>query len=221
MSGRDPDDPDRSPRPPREPLTLVHHHPGRLRVRADAFRDGPSVPGGAPPPSSGSPQTPGPAEAPESARPIERVRAALDAEPGIAAFVHNPRTGSILVEYEPGLADSETILGRIADAADLEMPTDEGRLPKKPALVAIDAAREVNALVADLTGEQTDLRSLVPLGMAALAAYSLVYHKESRLPRWDNLLYWSYNVFSQLHRREIEGDGRAGRAPSPASQSDP
>ena len=30
-----------------------------------------------------------------------------------------------------------------------------------------------------------------------------------RLPRWDNLLYWSYNIFVSLHRREIEGGGAA------------
>jgi hypothetical protein len=158
-------------------LTLVHHHPGRLRVRADAFREG---------------------DAPA------KVLDALDAEPGIVSVSHNPRTGSLLVEYQPGLADSETILARIAEAAGLEMPSDEPPPPKKPALVAIDAAREVNELVADLTGEQTDLRTLIPFGMAALAAYSLVYHPDERLPRWDNLLYWSYNVFTQLHRREIE-----------------
>jgi hypothetical protein len=180
-------------------LTLVHHHPGRLRVRAAAFRHRTR---------DGGPEAAAedalPAEASLDRHPVDRVRAALDAEPGIAAFIHNARTGSILVEYEPGLADSETILSRIAEAADLDMPSDEAPPPKKPALVAIDAAREVNALVADLTGEQTDLRSLVPLGMAALAAYSFVVHKDARLPRWDNLLYWSYNVFSQLHRREIE-----------------
>jgi hypothetical protein len=186
----------------REQLTLVHHHPGRLRVRAQAFRLRPHEGDRRP-----AVEEDLAAEASLDHDPVDRVRAALDAEPGIAAFVHNARTGSILVEYEPGLADSETILSRIADAADLEMPSDEAPPPKKPALVAIDAAREVNAIVADLTGQQADLRSLVPLGMAALAAYSFVYHKDARLPRWDNLLYWSYNVFSQLHRREIEGTG--------------
>ena len=177
--------PDGDPRSslPRDRLGLVHHHPGRLRVRADVFRE---------------------------AEVAERVRAALDVEPGITAVAHNVRTGSMLIEYQPGLADSEAILSRIAATAGLDMPSDELTAGKKPALVAIDAAREVNELVSELTGEQTDLRSLVPMGMAALAAYSFVYHKDARLPRWDNLLYWSYNIFSQLHRREIDAaDGPA------------
>jgi hypothetical protein len=144
--------------------------------------------------------------------PFQRVRAALDTEPGISEVTHNARTGSVLIEYQPGLTDSETILALIADAAGLDMPSDEDLPPKKPALVAIDAAREVNELVADVTGQQLDLRSLVPLGMVALGAYSFVYGKD-RLPRWDNLLYWSYNIFTQLHRREIERAERARTEP--------
>jgi hypothetical protein len=210
VSSPDPE-PDGAPLPP-ERLTLVHHHPGRLRVRADAFREV------APGRDGGHPQTPG-AEAEavsgQAAReptPFERVRAALDAEPGITEITHNARTGSVLIEYQPGLTDSEGILALIAEAAGLEMPSDDELPPKKPALVAIDAAREVNELVADLTGQQLDMRSLVPLGMVALGAYSFVYGKD-RLPRWDNLLYWSYNIFSQLHRREIERGARTRTEP--------
>jgi hypothetical protein len=137
---------------------------------------------------------------------VVRARAALDALPGIAQVTHNGRTGSFLVEYEPGLVQPEVILRRITAAANLDMPSDDP-LPRgrEPALVAIDTAREINDLFAELTGYRTDLRSLVPAGMAAMAVYSFAFHKDARLPRWDNLLYWSYNIFSQLHRREIEG----------------
>jgi hypothetical protein len=164
--------------PPRAVLALIHHHPGRLRVRAEAFRDDAAV---------------------------ELVRLALDAETGISSVTHNAKTGSLLIMYQPGLAQPETILRIVAASANLEMPLDDGRItPREPALVAIDAAREVNEMVYELADRRVDLRSLVPAGMAALAAYSFVFHPDTRLPRWDNLLYWSYNIFSQLHRREIE-----------------
>jgi hypothetical protein len=201
MSTPDPD-PDGDPRPSsREPLTLVHHHPGRLRLRADAFRATDATP---PTSGEGPGQGGDPPQGTPQPSPFDRVRAALDAEPGIVAVTHNARTGSILVEYQPGLTDSETILSLVAQAAGLDMPSEESLPGKKPALIAIDAAREVNELVSDLTGQKTDLRSLVPMGMAALAAYSFAYSAHKRMPRWDNLLYWSYNIFSQLHRREIE-----------------
>jgi hypothetical protein len=169
---------------PREALALIHHHPGRLRVRADAFRrrDGAD---------------------PDA---VVRARTALDALPGVAQVVHNGRTGSLLIEYEPGLAQPEAILRRITDAAGLDMPPDGPRPQgREPAIVAIDSARELNELFAEVTGYRADLRGLLPAGMAALAVYSFAFGKDARLPRWDNLLYWSYNIFSQLHRREIEG----------------
>jgi hypothetical protein len=172
---------------PREVLSLIHHHPGRLRVRAAAFREGGAA---------------------------ARVRAALEATPGITALSHNARTGSLLVEYQPGLADPEAILARIAAAAGLGMPADDERARhKEPALLAIEVTREVNEIIHEVTGYRADLRALVPAGMAVLAGYSLYAHKESKLPRWDNLLYWSYNVFTQLHRREIEAAAAAPRSP--------
>jgi len=184
------------PQASREALALTHHHPGRLRVRADVFRSN------------------------DDARPAlaSRVLDALDAEPGITSASHNVRTGSILVEYHPGLAHPEAILSRIAAAASLEMPSDISPRGREPALVAIDAARGINELVQELTGHRTDLRSLVPVGMAALAAYSFAVQKDTRLPRWDNLLYWAYSIFSQLHRDEIEavGNGDAGGSARPA-----
>jgi hypothetical protein len=174
---------------PREALLVIHHHPGRLRVRAEAFREGDAA---------------------------ARARAALDAEHGISQVSHNPRTGSLLIEYQPALADPEAILARVAAAAGLDLPGEEAILRRRePAIVAIDAAREVNDLVHELTGYRADLRALIPAGMAALAAYSFAYHKDERLPRWDNLLYWSYNIFTQLHRREIDRSDPGG-APGPA-----
>lgn len=175
---------DPEPPAPRGALALIHHHPGRLRVRAESFRDGEAV---------------------------ERVRAALDMEPGISAVSHNLKTGSLLVEYQPGHTHAEAILTCIAATTGLDMPADDDRpRGKQPALVAIDAARELNDMVHEVTGYRADLRSIVPVGMAALAAYSFAVHSDARLPRWDNLLYWSYNIFSQLHRREIEGASPVG-----------
>jgi hypothetical protein len=188
--------------PPPEALALIHHHPGRLRVRAEAFR---------------------------STEVGDRVRAALEVEPGISRVSHNPKTGSLLIEYEPGLADLEAILDRAAAAAGIDPPGDGAEAlarRREPALVAIDAAGELNNVVYELTGYRADLRSVVPAGMAALAVYSFFNGKDP-LPRWDNLLYWSYNIFSQLHRREIDAahearEGSSGAsAPTSPSKSGP
>jgi hypothetical protein len=137
---------------------------------------------------------------------VDRVREAIEQRPGVTRFSHNARTGTLLVEYQPGLAEPDDVLEHIADAAGLERPGKGAirALGRTPALLAVDAARELNAIAAELTGSRADLRALVPAALAALGAYSFVVHKDSRLPRWDNLLYWSYNVFFSLHRREID-----------------
>ena len=55
---------------PSEPLHLVHHHPGRVRVRARAFEGGTEA--------------------------FDRVRSALAALPGIEAVAHGVGAGSVL-----------------------------------------------------------------------------------------------------------------------------
>jgi hypothetical protein len=185
-------------------LELVHHHPGRLRVRADAFRQKPEL--------------------------VTKVREAILALPGILSFTHSPRTGSLLVEYEPGFTEPDAVIESIASTANLERPDEESARARRrpPASLIVNAARELNALTMEVTGAQADLRVLVPTALAALGAYSFLYNtKEARLPRWDNLLYWSYNIFVSLHRPEIDAAVRRPSAlrpvpsPSPSPASNP
>jgi len=174
---------------PTEVLELVHHHPGRLRVRAAVLR--------------------------EDAELAERVTRALDETAGILVVTHNPRTGSVLVEYEPGLVEPDAIALRIADAAQLISPFDP-RAAKpvfRPAGALIEGTRELNAIAHELTGGRADLRSIVPAALAGAAAYSFAFGRGPRLPRWDNLLWWSYSVFASLHAREVaEAAGTAATA---------
>jgi hypothetical protein len=120
----------------REALQLVHHHPGRLRVRADKFRVDEET--------------------------VALVRAGLDRMRGVTRTDHNLRTGSILVEYQPGAAEPEAILAFIADTADLDRYAPTIGPPVQPGLVAIDAVREINAISYELTGKRMDLRTMVP-----------------------------------------------------------
>jgi hypothetical protein len=165
----------------REALVIVHHHPGRIRVRAETFRYGTAA--------------------------IDLVRAKLEALPGILRVTHSARSGSMLVEYEPGHAEPDAILGGIAEAAGLDRAIDEREARRRdpgPGLVAVEVVKELNAITHELTGWRADLRVMVPTALVGLAAVSFAVSKEPRLPRWDNLLYWSYNIFSVLHRRDIE-----------------
>ncbi len=171
---------------PTEVLELVHHHPGRLRVRAAVLRDNAPL--------------------------AERITAALEGVAGVREVAHNPRTGSLLVTYEPGLAEPDMIADRIAETAQLISPFDE-RASKpifRPAGALIEGTRELNAIAQELTGGRADLRSIVPAALAGAAAYSFAFGKGPRLPRWDNLLWWSYSVFASLHARDIAAGAPGG-----------
>lgn len=169
----------------REALHLVHHHPGRLRVRADLFRVDTAA--------------------------VERVQRGVERFAGVSRFEHNVRTGSLLVEYQPGVAQAETILAYIADTAGLDRYSpDKDTRPRDPGIVAIDAVRELNEITHELTGQHMDLRTMIPAGMIGIAAVAFLQQKGDRMPRWENLLYWGYQTFAAFHRREIE-DVTAGQ----------
>lgn len=138
---------------------------------------------------------------------VDRIRSVLDGTPGVRNVRHNTRTGSLLVEYDPGMADANALLTRIANAAGLGeplSPRDARRSRRSHANRAIDLAREANALTYELTGWRADLRLVAPMALAGAGIYSLVRNQpNSRLPKWDTLLWYSYSVFTALHAREI------------------
>lgn len=161
-------------------LALVHHHPGRLRVRAERLRSDPDL--------------------------AAHVLGALEGVAGVVRASHNAQTGSILVEYEPGFAEPQDLIEEIACRAGLLSPFDP-RAEKpvvRPAAVVIDAARDLDAACEQLTGARAGLRVLVPAALAGVAAYSFVRGAGSRLPRWDNLVWWAYSIFASLHAAEIQ-----------------
>lgn len=167
---------ERAPASDVAPLRLVHHHPGRLRLRSDALCRG-------------------------GAR-AEAARRALNATPGVLFVGHDEETGSILVEYEPGSVAPDAIIGQAARATGLRFAD----VPENPRTALgeriLRTARDANAVVYELTGGRADLRTLVPLALAGLSV-GVLATKGDRLPRWDNLAYWSFNLFALLHVREI------------------
>jgi hypothetical protein len=171
--------------PPRvnEPLRLVHHHAGYLRVRANAF-------------------TGTTADAV-----VARARAAAEATAGFRSWSHDPRTGSVVVQYEPGAVDADDLLKHIATSAGLsgvESHTVTKMNRDELVSVFMDAVQGVNKVIRDATGGRADLRELVPLALVGTAVVSFVLQNEySRLPRWDSALYRGYRIFFNWHRKEI------------------
>jgi hypothetical protein len=170
----------------------VHHHPGYLRVRAAAFVQ----------PEDDSPV-------------VTAAQTAAETVPGFRSWSLNPKTGSVVVEYDPGTLDADDLLKHIAKSAGLRgVEISTSRKMNRQELVSafLDTVQGVNQVVSQLTGERADLRELVPVALAAISVVSFVLHKDrGRLPDWNNTLYHSYRVFMQWHRREIRTRERVAR----------
>lgn len=129
----------------------------------------------------------------------ERVRAALDGVAGIRLVRHTVQTGSLLVEYDPAQIESNRVIALVADAAGLDDVVDGDKSdPADLAGAVIDVAEAANSAVIEVSGGRTDLRGLMSAALAGASVYSLVFNANGpRVPRWDNLLWWSYNIMSE------------------------
>jgi len=175
-----------------EPLRLVHHHPGYLRIRAGAFLQ------------------------PEDDSPIvAAARTAAEAVPGFRSWSLNPKTGSVVVEYDPGTLDADDLLKHIAKSAGLpgvEISTSRKMNRQELVSAFLDSVQDVNQVASQLTGERADLRELVPVALAAISVVSLVLNEDrGLLPFWSSALYHSYRVFMHWHRPEVRTRERAAR----------
>lgn len=160
-------------------VTLVYHHPGRLRLRGDALVRSASV--------------------------AARMRDALSGLGGVSRVAHNAASGSLLIEYAPERIDADAILGALVDA-EIRLDAPPRRPDASRALVG--AARELNAHVGDATRGAADLHGVVSFALGVGAVTTLVLGRQTRWPRWDNLLYWSYTFFRDIHARDLERSDR-------------
>lgn len=182
------------PAPGNEPLRLVHHHPGYLRIQANAFVAS--------------------EEAGESPA-LAGARAAAEQTPGFRAWSHNPRTGSVVVCYEPGTVDADDLLEKLAVGAGSNgVENDVSHKLQRQELIAtfLDAVQDVNRVAGQATGGKADLRELVPAALAATSVVSFLLNEDrGRIPTWDSLIYHGYRIFMNWHRPEVREREREGR----------
>jgi len=175
-----------------EPLRLVHHHPGYLRIRAGAFIE----------PEDDSPV-------------VTAARAAIESLPGFRSWSLNPKTGSVVVEYDPDALDADDLLKHIAKNAGMrgvELSDSLKRNRQELVNAFLDTVQSVNKVVRDWTDERADLRELVPIALVATSVVSFVLNDErNRLPHWSSALYRGYRIFMHWHRREVRTRERVAR----------
>lgn len=162
-------------------LKIVSHFPGRLRVRAAAFRD----------PALGA-----------------EVADQLRAETGVTSATAIAKTGSLLVLYQAQEVQLPWLVQLIVRLGKLDgLETDHDGGPLRPGGPVIRHALERwnGALVAASRG-RIDARTAVPSTMLGLGLLKLVFGNR-RLPEWYDLMFWSFVTFQNLNPSAHLDDG--------------
>lgn len=169
----------------KEPLRLVHYHPGYFRAQATLFTEPVNEVSG-----------------------VALARAAAETTPGFRSWSHNPKTGSIVIQYQPGTLNVDELAEKIAAAAGLNgvvMDIHNSLHRKELVNSLLDAFEDVNEIVYHATGKKADLRELIPAGLLinSVIAFVLGKNRGERMPSWDSSLYRSYRIFMQTHKKEL------------------
>ncbi len=154
-------------------LRIVSHFPGRLRVRAEAFRDaafGAAIAGG------------------------------LAEEDGVLSASATALTGSLLVTYDahklqlPWLVQ---LIARVADLDGLEADHD-GTIQTLDGAAMRATFDRWNAAMQRASRGRLDARTAVPGTLAGLGVLKLLFGRV-RVPEWYDLLFWSFVTFVNLN----------------------
>jgi hypothetical protein len=165
-------------------LVLAHHHPGRLRVR---LRSGAPEPDGAT---------------------LEAVERWLTEQPGVRAVRTHGRTGSVLVIYDASEAEAGDLLVGMASHGHLDIGDARERRP--PAQAVFAAFRAVDDFVLRWSEGRWGVGLVLPLALGLSSVGSLLFSAHRRAPRWDNLLYWSVQLFRSLNDERARPERGSG-----------
>ena len=170
---------------------VVHHLPGRVRVKLDKRELTPDV--------------------------LARIEQTLASVPGIHECTANPRTGSLLVRYDADSVDLAELV-RLSDAADVVATDARARQAwsddrdGKPehwstwahAIHTRFAALDRRLRVA--SGDRFDLKMVMPMAFGVLAIRQVVTQAGSLAPiPWYVLLWYAFDSYMKLHGQSTPG----------------
>jgi hypothetical protein len=153
-------------------LRIASHFPGRLRVRAEPFRD---------------------------AAFGEEVARQLGDEDGVVSVAATAKTGSLLVTYEAAKVQLPWLVQLIVRLGNLEgLEVDNNGKPIKLGGPALREAMERwNNTLVDATNGRLDTRTALPATLMGLGVMKLAFGKW-RSPEWYDLMIWSFTMFVNL-----------------------
>ena len=168
-------------------VQVVHDSPGRLRLRV-------------------------PRAAPEDGT-WSRAERALTGLAGVQQVRPNALASSLVVYYDDGVVGASALLDALARAGLTVVYSSTDPEPP-PAGERSHVARSIESFFGSADGEVTrltngtvDLRTLVPLGLGALALREILAGRVGPAP-WFTLVWWAFDSFLKLQEQ------RAPRPPA-------
>jgi hypothetical protein len=171
---------------------IAHHIPGRLRLRIPAARDNPRL--------------------------LRDIKEFVAPIAGVRQVDTNPRTGSVLVHYDPrqlrraaedlaqrpGAEDLFSLaLPEVEDSEQLALEilrhAEFFSQHSETAHSIVRALRRFNQQVRHATDNAVDLKVLLPM---LVATYTVLFEVRKRAPspRWLTLLVFAFDSFVRLHQ---------------------
>ena len=176
-----------------KPGRIVHHIPGRLRIKVLGSQEGSEY--------------------------FAAVKHAIGELPGVDSVSVNPPASSIVVRYKPSethlrmrleedpqigawlsLAGADPIDDAAADAITAGMAYLQRH--SRLAETIVSGAEHLDANLRQASAGYLDLKVLLPLGV--LAATTLHKRRSRGTPMWVTVSTFAFNAFLTLHRRRID-----------------
>jgi copper chaperone CopZ len=164
---------------------VVHHIPGRMRIRL--HQDS------------------------RHAHVFKKLKTDLSTQPGVRGVEVNTPASSVTITYDAQQHSAASILGLLEDldvlvstVLDVSQVEEEhwNGVHSKAALTLAGALDDLNRQLSQLTGHTVDLKLLFPLGLIGAGLWQISKHglMFERIPGW--LLVWlGFDAFLKLHGR--------------------
>jgi hypothetical protein len=139
------------------------------------------------------------------------LQRALLALPDVEEIRMTPRTGSVVVVYDPDALDTRGLIARVRKARllDIDPPVDDlygvQQVPLSETARGIRRTFSgVNAQLSEITAGRWDLRSVVPFALGALALRQLVANPGiiGTAP-WYVLAWYAFDSFWKLNQDHV------------------
>jgi copper chaperone CopZ len=156
---------------------------------------------------------------------MERVRAHLQAQPGVRDVRTNPAAGSITVQYDPRARTGAEVLAMLADVGlivrEVLAAADDG-LPgaghSRASQALIGALTDLDRRLSRTTGRRIDLKLLFPAALGVLGVRQVLAEGLglTQVPGYV-LLWYAFDAFYKLHAAPAVEATASGAAAGPTA----